>query len=195
VAGRYEAKIAGGCRARTAAQVDSTSWSRQVTSLKRLGPSSSSVFKVALWFTAVWVYACAAAFTRPGNIEESFMGETRSTGVFLRVAMLFSCAGLLVACAGDPQKPAPVAMGAPPPTIDAPVISGSPRVSSLAPVRRIVAREATQKTPAAAVRSPARHVASSKEHHRSAKARHHKIAKRHVHKRTAQATKASQPKS
>ena len=28
----------------------------------------------------------------------------RSTGFFLHVAMLFGCAGLLVACAGDPQN-------------------------------------------------------------------------------------------
>ena len=44
--------------------------------------------------------------------EESFMGETRSIGFFLRVGMLASCAGLLVACAGEPHKPAPIVMGA-----------------------------------------------------------------------------------
>jgi hypothetical protein len=133
------------------------------------------------------------------------MGEIRSKQFILRTAILFSCGGLLVACAGDPPKPAPVAMGAPPPIADSgpSVMSGSPLISSSVPVRRSFERPASQSKRVAEGRPSSKHLVSSKKHHHSVKATHHKAAKQHIaHKGTARkqakvsaVTKTAQPKS
>ena len=134
------------------------------------------------------------------------MGEIRSKQFILSTAVLFSCGSLLVACAGNPPTPAPVVMSAPPPIADAgpPVLSSSPRISAPAPVRRTVAREASQRPPTLEARRPSRHLgASSKQHHHSAKATHHKAAKHHIARKgttpkqakITAAAKTTQPKS
>ena len=116
------------------------------------------------------------------------MGHIRSKRLGLYAAMVLTCGSLLVACTGEPPKPAPVvgtnASSTPVGEIGTPVVSESPVVAAPFPGRGNAMRQASQPRPVREIRT-SKHVVSAKERHRTVKARHQKGTKHVAHKATA----------
>jgi hypothetical protein len=96
------------------------------------------------------------------------MQSAKAARLGLRLAVMFGCGGLVVACTGGPTEPAPVILGTASPTdIAGPVDAGSPGFARPLPRPRSAARHAPDATRHNAARVPPRHLASLSERHRS----------------------------
>ena len=93
------------------------------------------------------------------------MQSAKAARLGLRLAVVFGCGGLVIACAGGPTEPAPVILGTASPTdIAGPVDAGPPGFALPRP--RSAARHAPEPARHSA-QLPSRHLASLSERHRS----------------------------
>ena len=109
------------------------------------------------------------------------MGNIKPKRFGLRVATVFACGSLLLACTGEPPKPASVVdMNASPAAVGEIGMPETPIVAAPLPRRgRVMGHQASQPTHGREIRS-SKHVASAKERHRAVKARHKKATKHAV---------------